>query len=115
MKAEPDGVNDGKRDHRQREKNRRRRQRGEFGSLPVRCYCIRDIGHCDKVRAMMPAEKISRRQGSRRQPPRLLMRNERVEPLVGVRAGLIHRLLLEDQILHGLADEIARFRISDDG
>ena len=45
----------------------------------------------------------------------LLLRNQRVETLVGVRAGLIHRLLLEDQILHGLADEIARLRVGNNG
>src|SRR5205085_2701102 len=44
----------------------------------------------------------------------LFLRDQRVEALVGVGAGLMDGLLLEDQILHRLADEFARFRIRDD-
>src|SRR6266478_4334825 len=45
----------------------------------------------------------------------LLLRNQRIETLVGIGAGLIDGLLVQDQILHRLADELARFRIGDDG
>src|SRR5581483_12366154 len=44
-----------------------------------------------------------------------LLRNQRIQPLVRVRAGLIDGFLIEDQILHRLSDELARFRIGHDG
>ena len=45
----------------------------------------------------------------------LLLRNQAIEALVGIGAGLIDWLLIQDQILHRLPDELARFRIGDDG
>src|SRR5882672_6702030 len=44
----------------------------------------------------------------------LFLGDQGIEALVGVGAGLIDRLLLEDQVLHRLTDEFARFRIGDD-
>src|SRR6185369_9157781 len=44
----------------------------------------------------------------------LLLRDQRIERLVRIGTGLIDGLLLQDQVLHGLADEFARFGIGDD-
>ena len=38
---------------------------------------------------------------------RLLLRDQCVEAFVGIGAGLVHCLLLQDQVLHGLTDEVA--------
>src|SRR6185312_12124862 len=43
----------------------------------------------------------------------LLLRDQHIEFLVGISAGLIDGLLFQDQILHRLADEFARLRIGD--
>src|SRR6266478_2682580 len=49
------------------------------------------------------------RQGRRGGSLALLLRNQRIETLVGIGAGLIDGLLVQDQILHRLTDELARF------
>src|SRR5262249_50820154 len=45
----------------------------------------------------------------------LFLGNQRAERPVGIGAGLVDALLLQDQILHRLADELARFRVCNDG
>jgi len=66
------------------------RQRAELQPLPIWRQCVGGAGH-----AFLSGPYF--------------LRNQCIEALVGVRAGLIDRLLVQDQILHRLADELARF------